>query len=299
MIIKRDIFSTFYRLLKNSRLKPLLGFGQKLAAEAEAWSGLKKSVHPPILVYQMGKVGSTSVSDSLKAARLKNYVFDIHFLSNDLNQYKKFYIDSGIVPVPYHIELGLALRKRIIKNKFNKFKIISLVRDPIARQISDVFQNPEIMGMNIRGQVGLLDINKSITLIEDKFSDLKAFDYVFEWFDRELKSIFGIDVFSNPFNRDIGWTVYYGDKADLLIIRMEDLSLVGEAVISEFLKTPLKISLLDSNVRSQTPEAMSYKYVKENMRIKREICKKVYNSQLVRHFYSEKHINELINRWSK
>ena len=114
MIIKRDFFSILYQSLKNSKLKPLLGFGQKIAANGEVYLGLRSSDHEPILIYQMGKVGSTSVSSSLNAAGLANYVFDIHFLSEDLNKYRNFYIGSGIVPVPYHIELGLALRKRII-----------------------------------------------------------------------------------------------------------------------------------------------------------------------------------------
>lgn len=58
MIIKRSFFSILYKSLKTSKLKPLLGLGQKLAANGEAYIGLKRSDHPPILVYQMGKVGS-------------------------------------------------------------------------------------------------------------------------------------------------------------------------------------------------------------------------------------------------
>jgi len=342
MILKRDYFSILYKFLKNSNLKPLLGLLQKLAAKGEVYLGLKRSDHPPILIYQMGKVGSTSVSSSLNAAGLKNYVFDIHFLSNDLNKYRKFFIDSGIVPVPYHIELGLALRKRIIgvdhrsgqsskiagkesrptklkswemgcrsrflrdrdcgrnddqrriiRNSFGRFKIISMVRDPIGRQISDVFQNPEIMEMDIRNPDELIDKNKAMALIQDKFSDLKTFDYVFEWFDRELKSVFGIDVFAKPFNRDSGWTIYNGENADALVLRMEDLSAVGENVISEFLNTPRKITLFESNVRSQTPEAKAYSYVKNNVKIDRKLCEKVYASQFVRHFYSDTQIEAM------
>jgi hypothetical protein len=90
MILKRDFFSIFYKVIKNSKIKPLLGLGQKLAAKGEVWLGLKRTEHPPVLIYQMGKVGSTSVSSSLNSAGLANYVFDIHFLSNDLIEYKKF-----------------------------------------------------------------------------------------------------------------------------------------------------------------------------------------------------------------
>ena len=117
MILKRDFFSTFYKFLKNSKFKLLLGVSQKVAANWEVYLGLKSSNAFPVLIYQMGKVGSTSVSKSLNAAGLSNYVFDIHFLSGDLTKHKYLYINSGIVPVPYHIELGLALRRRIINNR--------------------------------------------------------------------------------------------------------------------------------------------------------------------------------------
>ena len=297
MIIKRDFFSIFYKFLKNLKLKPLLGFGQKLAAEGEVYLGLKRADHPPLLIYQMGKVGSTSVSRSLHAAGLKNYVFDIHFLSKDLIKYRNFYIDSGIVPVPYHIELGLALRKRIINNNFNKLKIISMVRDPIARQISDVFQNPELMETNTKKSSGSLNTAKLFNSMEKKFSDASFYDYIFSWFDKELKAMFGIDVFSHPFDCDSGWTIYKADNVDALIIRLEDLSRIGEDVISEFLGTPQKISLVSANVRSESQEAEAYRYVQNNFKIDRAISEKIYDSRFARHFYSGDQIESMINRW--
>ena len=298
MIIRRYSFTGLYSLLKKSKLKALLGGGQKIAANGEVYLGLRRSERPPVLIYQMGKVGSTSVSSSLRAARVKNYLFDIHFLSKDLNQYKKFYIDSGIVPIPYHIDLGIALRKRIIRNHSDRFKIISMVRDPVGRQISDVFQNPEIMEMNIRNSDGLINKDKTVGFINEKFCDLKTFEYIFEWFNRELKSVFNIDVFSSPFNRDFGWKVYHGENADALVIRMEDLSVVGENVISEFLDTPNKITLFQSNVRSQTPEAKAYNYVKNTVKVDKELCKEIYNSQFVRHFYTNPQIKAMTEKWS-
>lgn len=159
--------------------------------------------------------------------------------------------------------------------------------------ITFVFQNPEIMEIDIRNQDGLIDKNRAMTLIQDKFSDLKTFDYVFEWFNRELKSVFAIDVFSKPFNSDSGWSVYHGENADALVIRMEDLSAVGENVISEFLNIPHKITLFQTNVRSQTPEAKAYSYVKNLAKVDNKICEKIYGSQFVRQ------INEIMKNCFK
>ncbi|MBC2716526.1 MAG: hypothetical protein HF978_14570 [Desulfobacteraceae bacterium] len=186
-----------------------------------------------------------------------------------------------------------------MKNKRKlKFKIISMVRDPIARQISDVFQNPEIMKIDIKNQNGLINKNRAMALIQENFSNLRTFDYIFKWFDREIKSVFGIDAFSKPFNRDSGWTIINGENAEVLVLRLENLSQIGPEVISDFLTLPNQISLVESNVRASTKDVLSYNYVKNNIRIDRSICREIYASRFCSHFYGDKEINKFMKRWA-
>lgn len=297
MIFKRDFFSQLYQRLKNSCLKPLLGIAQRLAAEVEVYLGCRISSYPSVLVYQMGKVGSTTVSKSLNAAGLKNFIYDIHFLSDDLYKYHKLYNDSGIVPVPYHIDLGMALRKRIIRGSFNKFKIISMVRDPIGRQVSNIFENPDLLDTDIRNSDGLVDAVKILKFIEKKFAEDSFFDYVFNWFDKELKKVFDIDVFSQPFNRDAGWETYDNGKTEVLVIRLEDLSRIGEAVIQRFLGLHDRVPLVKANVRSETREADAYQFIKNNLKIQRSLCEKIYDSRFVSHFYNDEQVAQMIKQW--
>ena len=299
MIPSRDFFSQLHKLMHNLNLKPLLQIGQKVAAEVEVCLGFRKSNHPPVLVYQMGKVGSTSVSKSLKAAGLINYVFDIHFLSKDLIKYRNFYVESGIVPVPYHLDLGLSLRKRIIRGGCNEFKIISMVRDPIARQISDIFENLELICMEAKMPSVLFDAVEIYNFIEKKFADDSFFDYVFNWFDNELKKVFGIDVFAHPFNRESGWSLYRNGNTEALIIRLDDLSRVGENVITNFLgyESKRKIPILKANVRSQTQQSDAYQFVKDRLRLNKFFCEKIYASRFVRHFYSDDQVKKMSRQW--
>lgn len=147
-----------------------MGQAQKMVAKFRANSLRFKISHNPVFIYQMGKVGSSSVYKTLKAEGLRQQIFFVHFLSNDLYSYKDFLINAGMNPVSYHIELGIALRRTILSRRDNlRYKIISMVRDPIARQISDIFQNPEIMEMDIRNPDGMIDKNKAMALIQDKF----------------------------------------------------------------------------------------------------------------------------------
>lgn len=278
---------------------PLVNSIQKLAAIALVNYHLITLKDSPVLIYQMGKVGSSSVYKSLKSERLRNPIFFVHFLSNDLIHYKQVYQNSGIQAAPYHLELGMVLRNYILKNKRKlKFKIISMVRDPIARQISDVFQNPEIMKIDIKNQNGLINKNRAMALIQENFSNLRTFDYIFKWFDREIKSVFGIDAFSKPFNRDSGWTIINGENAEVLVLRLENLSQIGPEVISDFLTLPNQISLVESNVRASTKDVLSYNYVKNNIRIDRSICREIYASRFCSHFYGDKEINKFMKRWA-
>ncbi|ETR67840.1 MAG: Glycosyl transferase family 2 [Candidatus Magnetoglobus multicellularis str. Araruama] len=98
----------------------------------------------PIFIYQMGKVGSSTIKKSLNNTNLSNYIEQVHFLSwPAIQSIENDYIKQN-KPVPSHIRIGKVLRQQIDQSLGRiRFKIISLVRDPVARDISDVFQNIE------------------------------------------------------------------------------------------------------------------------------------------------------------
>lgn len=272
---------------------------QKAAANVIVYASSQRwEKNAPILVYQMGKVGSTSVYKSLKKIMPYGAVFFVHFLSDDVARYKKVHIDAGVFPVPYHIEIGIALREMIKKSSSNiRYKIVSMVRDPIARQISDVFQNPKLLKENITKNDGTFDLYKCFNYVNKMLSKQSSFNYVFNWFDNELKRVFGIDVFSVPFDKATGWKIYHGEKADVLVMRLENLSIQGEDAIKTFLDIP-KIELIKANIRSNTKDASVYNHLKRTVKIDRSICDYVYSSRFVKHFYSESEIDDMKKRWS-
>lgn len=209
-------------------------------------------------------------------------------------------MDAGIRPVPYNIDLSIALKDRLKKKKFqHKFKIISLVRDPIARSISGVFETPRFQDQVLQDDSGMFDRIKTAKYLNRKLSSRQSFNYIFNWFDKEPNAVFGIDIYAKPFNIDKGWTIYEGETADALVIRLEDLSSIGEEVISKFIHVNKKISFFQSNVRSESKEGKTYRYVKENVRLDRSKCEKIYSHKFVTHFYSDEQIEKMILRWTK
>ena len=80
---------------------------------------------PPVLIYTMGKVGSTTVYSSLRKPLLfKRPLFQIHFLNEEtLTNLRNEYITKQL-PVPEHINTGFLLREHMINSGF-KNEILS------------------------------------------------------------------------------------------------------------------------------------------------------------------------------
>jgi len=91
-----------------------------------------------LIIYQMGKVGSSTILKSLEALELDIPIFHIHTLTQEgFNHGEKIYRDSGNRYSPRGtLWKSIFLRKQIDKglNK-KKYKVVTLVRDPIASGI--------------------------------------------------------------------------------------------------------------------------------------------------------------------
>jgi hypothetical protein len=151
-----------------------------------------------ILVYQMGKVGSCSIYNLLKQTQ-KQEVYHIHHLFTNLHSVEKKDIAANI------------LKK--ISSTPTKIKIITLVRNPLKRNISAFFQNFEnfIKKEEDMSQVDTVFWNKYDQMIPNN------------WFDNELKKLTDIDVYEIGFNLKKGYHIYENSKFSVLVLKLEDL----------------------------------------------------------------------------
>lgn len=270
----------------------------KQKARQEALSAFSNTKCPPILIYTMGKVGSSTVHKSLLNAPLPNAVLHLHFLSSDIKKHIKFHKDAE-VEVPYSFYLGEAINRLITKDRNLPVKIISLVRDPVAFFISNVFQNPRFSTESVLNSNGAIDTEKAIKYINQKIAEFDALGYVFNWFDRELKEVFDIDVFASPFPVEYGYSTYRKGNTDVMLIRLEDLSDKGPLVISEFLGLRESLILKEDNVRADSTEKTIYQQVRKGFYLDDETCGRIYSSRFVKHFYNEAMIEAFIAKWTK
>lgn len=256
-----------------------------------------------ILILQPGKVGSRSIWNSIKNRSL--------------------HLHSIVIPYGCAEFSKRELNYYINRLTSKKLKIICGIREPISRDFSAFFQNSECelwpfstLSNNVFWWYGdFFNTINALTSCELKKRNMKwIFNFEdtlirlqklivekkldeFSWFDYEIKSVFGIDVFKHPFNKDKGYTIIKENNTELLLYKLENLSTL-ENVIAEFIGN--KNYTLD-NINENNDKIYSYIYrqLKEIVPIDFHYYEYYYKENRIRHFYTEEEIHSYKQYWKK
>jgi hypothetical protein len=245
----------------------------------------------------MGKVGSTTVDRSLRGLGLPRGVYAAHLL-NDLDALERRAREAYPDPAETlaQIEKGRGLRKLIVGHPEITWDVITLVRDPVQRNVSAFFENlteviPDVYERHARGEISLAGVR-------DIFLDRYDHNAPLDWFQSQLEPVFGIDVFATRFDAGAGHATYEGTLARLLLIRLENLTACGEAAISEFLGLD-HFELVTSNVGRQKRYQELYAEFERTVTLPESYLARMYDSRLARHFYTDAEIETFRQRWTK
>ncbi|MEO7839395.1 MAG: putative capsular polysaccharide synthesis family protein [Anaerolineales bacterium] len=255
----------------------------------------------PIIVYQMGKVGSASVQRSLIATfRSMGVDVAVHHIHNlhNLEAMEKSFMQG---PIPHEdtlmgIRLGLALKKQMDEDPKQQWNLISLVREPVARSISEFFQGfqeiiPDYGQLYERGQLSMEEVRKAFFLKSDQ--PVTPHD----WFDRQMKTVFDIDVYAQPFPTHQGYKFFRDQKrTPLLVIRLEDLDRVAGRALKEFLGIE-NFSITKSNAGTEKQYATLYSDFKKSP-LPTEYLEKKYNTKYAKHFYTDDEREKFYRKWA-
>jgi hypothetical protein len=240
------------------------------------------------LIYSMGKVGTTTVYSLLKKQYPAIPAFHVHFLSD-------FWVKEKLPSLDKEFHSNITLAEKIHASlkqlPGHKIKVVTMVREPMVREISDIFENWK----------GLLHVNSIGELTIDqlkKYLDANDHEFVLNWFDTEFKAYLGFDIYSVPFNKEKGYSIYKTPKADILCIRTDKMNDCLVNAMKEF--SGLDLVLSGSANTSENKEGKElYKELSKNYKAPKEKLAALYGSKLVTHFYSEKEIDELVKKWSR
>jgi hypothetical protein len=255
----------------------------------------------PIVVYQMGKVGSWSIEASLRRLDLSVPVYHCHVLE------RLDAIDAAlrrILPNP-HEEPGGSIdeiaRARGIRAKFmadadRPWTFISMVRDPVARNLSAFFQSVTERIPDFYQRLNADDLPTAF-VAEHFLKDEVTHNVPIVWFDQQLKPLLDIDVFATPFPHAQGFQIYAGRRARLLIMRLESFpDCVGPAM-RQFLGISCFV-LASANTAEDKAYADVYRRVRREIALPDHYLERMYESKLARHFYTDEERAQFRRTWS-
>lgn len=256
----------------------------------------KYGVKTPIVIYQMGKVASTAMQHSLTAMGLNVPIYQLHFmaLDDDVLQWandKRYKSNDRQLLLHRARYVSHAIRSR----EWKQVAMISMVRAPGPQLLSTFFQGLEL---NMPVYQELVERGElSPQRVADYF--LEHFHPTFElqWFDRQLKEPFGIDVYATDFDKARGYQYYERDNIQLVVMRYEDLHRCVGEVMRDFLGIP-EFTLTEANVGQAKKYGELYREVRRLLRIPPERIGELHATKYAQHFYTPEELAQSVARWT-
>jgi hypothetical protein len=244
-----------------------------------------------LIVLSIGKVGSSSLYASLKKIKPFALILHLHTLTEaGIQKQRNYYLNSHRKSVPFHLIQSQAFLECMPLIQ-HKIKLITLIREPISRELSSIFQDTFNFSRSKK-----LDNHLFRNIINDKVKLLMQRLPEETWFEEEIYNNFQINVFDRVFNSEKGFVSYVGDKVELLLFRLDDLERVFEDGISSFLSIDSSMTLVHKNDSEGKFYVSTYKTLSQEVKLSKEEMIEILNSKFIRHFYSDKK-DLIIRQW--
>jgi hypothetical protein len=269
-----------------------------------------------VMVYTMGKVGSTAIARSLEGAGI--FARHLQWLTPETQAFMESTANPNSIPSAIsrldHRRAYHALRDL---DYANSVRVITAIRAPIEQILSHYFHTLEIpawAGVN-HGQ------SDAAIIVADVLRGVRAFmanpmrtvaeltrelstesrqsalfcwivrNYL-SWFDEELLPFFPVPILQGAV------TDGYQIADNVMIVKFEDLSRGGERAIAAWVQRP-QFKLERANVGAKKSYGGVYGEVLRTIRFPVEFIDHLCDSTYVRHFYSAEERDGQTRRWSE
>ena len=285
----RKIEAALRRLL----LEPIRGASRRRAYRRMVARAVRGPT-PPVLVYAMPKVASTAAADALRSIEGLS-VFQVHLISAvGIRRLREDMRRRGLNGLGHDAgdiaDLGQALDAGLIRPR-RPAKIVSLVREPIARNISFYFETLDVLWQteNAHEKVGL-------ERLMSEFHDRFTHERVLEWFDKEFKPTLGIDVYAQPFPREAGFRPIDSGPYEVLIMRHDLDDRLKEKLLADLVGVR-SVSLAPKNIGARKAYSDTYREFLSRIRLPEDYVDLMLGSKYARHFFSAEELARLRAKW--
>ena len=265
-----------------NKLQTRIEYYQQLIAEYSA--------EDAIFIYQMGKVGSTTLEHSLpNAVHIHAFYSKNHTCPVRLLGLRKF----SFMHIFYRVEQELLwwYIRRVFKQRKKQdktTKIITLVRDPFNRNLSMFFHDLDAYLFSAHTNCANTRVKPIPTrcqttgLLSEVFTEEFNHEYALNWFDNEFYAMTGINVFQYDFDKEQGISRIQEKGIDILCLSCEKI-LKNESILGDFVGTTIEIK--STNKAEDKWYGELYRQFKADYILPESISKKVLNSRLYQHFF--------------
>ena len=220
------------------------------------------------IVFTMGKVGSTAMSEAIKSAG--SVCFDIHSLDEDAIGCSSRWHKQAFALNDAAKHGGLW---------------ITAVRDPVARNLSAFFENFSIF---------MPERDYSPEEALNRFLETYPHHIPITWMDNEVKRFLNIDVYASAFDTGLGFK-FYDERLLLLRADMDDAA--KSDLLSLAIGRGVRIERHNSGSQKATGEL--YAQVKDLARGQMPVSylDKMYDTKYAQHFWSPEQLQKLRDEW--
>jgi hypothetical protein len=248
-----------------------------------------------VLVYQPGKVGSTSIAGALeKYSGLSSWQ-----LHNVYPQMVQKFIDklsTKKCKPPHCMYHGQVVYTSLVQDSRQPLSIITLVRDPFERNLSSFFE--AIQFYYPQWQMLSLD---DITHIMQTFTDKFDHEDLFDWFDDEFKPALDLDIYS--FNFDASTLTSRFDSPDgrirVLCLRCDLSDVAKSQLIGQFLSLPKFELVKAKNVGDSKIYQALYSLFKMKYRFNPQLMDYYQKQKYIQHFFTAQEREKMFIKWSE
>jgi hypothetical protein len=241
-----------------------------------------------IFIYQMGKVGSTSLELGINnALHVHAFYHKNHICPVRLQGLAKF----GLMHIVYRAEqevMAYLIRRAFWQRK--QSKIITLVRDPMARNMSMFFHDLDAYLFSAHTNC----MNTRDKALPTRFQDMDLLNKVFEqefdhyyplnWFQNEFLPMTGINIFDYPFDANKGQLTIKQAGFEVLCLRSDKIK-HNVDLISQFVGQEFELS--KANDAKAKWYAELYCNFTQHYQAPSAIQQALKDSQLYQHFFTK------------
>ncbi|WP_137132740.1 glycosyltransferase [Rhizobium sp. FY34] len=268
-----------------------------------------------IIVLTYGKVFTTSLAETL-AVSFPGNVYKSHSLQPFFPRLVQDYESVAKVDISgLHKSVSnyeLSKRMDLADRRGEVVTFVSGVRDPIARSLSVAMQlyhelfeepsdwdnSPELIAKRISQQIVDLWQTETVGYDPKRLLAEATVRFHLTWFQQELATPFGFDVFGTEFDKDRGYTIYTNGNKRLLLFRYESGPAAVERGLSELFQNH-NFHLSHANSGDEKHTGSIYRELRKCFKMPRATLETIYANPSVTQFYTDEEIRLAVDCWAE